>query len=334
MLFRSNDICDDAALLGVTVSGCTGSALTTPKTALNGGKTTLRLTFSAGIWDLASTNIVPAPAPSSVVDTMSLPANFNFQIDTPSFTCPTALLNDPSNPIYQPGDREILLNTSIFSVTTATGAAPASSLVVVGTKGSATPVTTADFNSQNDLVQTVSLGGSSISVPGFTNSTLDQDVYYRLSFFAQDETGIYAVPAASPACIVNDVATASIGGFLNPDLANKCFIATAAFGAAESPPVVLLREFRDQVLLQFRGGRAFVGWYYRWSPMAAEWLSSHPLARIPVVFLLLPFELVAWLVLHKSISFLVVGMGGFIVLCLVLGLSSGRLLQSRSRLDK
>ncbi len=47
---------------------------------------------------------------------------------------------------------------------------------------------------------------------------------------------------------------------------DECFIATAAFGSKFTWPVVLLRQFRDQYLLQHTWGKAFVTFYYQHSP--------------------------------------------------------------------
>jgi uncharacterized protein (TIGR03437 family) len=74
--------------------------------------------------------------------------------------------------------------------------------------------------------------------------------------------------------------------------AGGCFIATAAFGSPMAGQVRWLRAFRDRILLAGRAGRAFVSWYYSWSPRAAAWLRVHSIARkltravlwIPVAF--------------------------------------------------
>lgn len=67
-----------------------------------------------------------------------------------------------------------------------------------------------------------------------------------------------------------------------------CFIATAAFGSALHPHVSALREFRDGVLLKFRGGRAFVEFYYRHSPAIAEFIATRPWVRTIVRWMLAP----------------------------------------------
>jgi hypothetical protein len=89
--------------------------------------------------------------------------------------------------------------------------------------------------------------------------------------------------------------------------AGGCFVATAAFGSPLARQVLWLRAFRDRVLLPGRVGRAFVIWYYGWSPPAAAWLSRHSFVRkltraalwTPVAF--------AWLSLHTSVAFALTG---------------------------
>lgn len=50
---------------------------------------------------------------------------------------------------------------------------------------------------------------------------------------------------------------------------SKCFVATSLVDVTEEATLVLLREFRDQVLSKSFGGRAFIAVYYRLGPSAA-----------------------------------------------------------------
>jgi uncharacterized protein (TIGR03437 family) len=100
-----------------------------------------------------------------------------------------------------------------------------------------------------------------------------------------------------------------------------CFVATAAFGSPMARQVQWLRDFRDRTLLSAGAGRAFVNWYYRWSPGAAAWLRGHAVARkltravlwMPVAF--------AWLSLRTSAA---LALSGVFVFFLLLGWSLRR----------
>jgi hypothetical protein len=60
--------------------------------------------------------------------------------------------------------------------------------------------------------------------------------------------------------------------------ASPCFIATAVYGSDDCRELVLLRQFRDAVLLKWPMGRAAVAVYYRFSPGVADWLRARPMA--------------------------------------------------------
>jgi len=61
-----------------------------------------------------------------------------------------------------------------------------------------------------------------------------------------------------------------------------CFIATAAYGTPMAEEVDILRQFRDELLLNNPAGRALVAVYYKLSPPIAEFISEHQVLRTMV----------------------------------------------------
>ena len=96
------------------------------------------------------------------------------------------------------------------------------------------------------------------------------------------------------------------------ELGAGCFIATAAYGSALEPQVVLLRGFRDRYLVTNPPGRAFVRWYARTSPpIAARICRPSPILRGLVRGILWPLVGIAWLTLHPGVgSSVLLGAGG------------------------
>lgn len=89
-----------------------------------------------------------------------------------------------------------------------------------------------------------------------------------------------------------------------------CFIATAAYGGPHHPDLDTLRDFRDKRLLTNSAGRAFVRFYYRYSPPLAEYVSKHPALRLIVKIALM---LAVFAIRHPQAGALLV----VIVYCLV-----------------
>jgi hypothetical protein len=59
-----------------------------------------------------------------------------------------------------------------------------------------------------------------------------------------------------------------------------CFIATAAYGSRLDPHVQILREFRDNVLLDTQWGKKIVDFYYRHSPGMAHYIAENDSLRL------------------------------------------------------
>ncbi len=77
-----------------------------------------------------------------------------------------------------------------------------------------------------------------------------------------------------------------------------CFVATAAFGDAGHPAVVLLRDFRDRFLLTWDGGKWLADQYYIYGPVAAGLIQDRPIAIWVVRGLLLPIAAVTFMILY------------------------------------
>jgi len=74
-----------------------------------------------------------------------------------------------------------------------------------------------------------------------------------------------------------------------------CFVATAAYGTSMEPTVIVLRAFRDRVLLPSAWGRAMVDWYYINGPLGANFIRESRGLRLAARVVLLPAVAVAWL---------------------------------------
>ena len=77
-----------------------------------------------------------------------------------------------------------------------------------------------------------------------------------------------------------------------PAPTSGCLIATAAFGSEMSPQVQLLREIRDNTVLQTESGSAFMAgfnqFYYSFSPAVADYERENPAFKEAVKITLTP----------------------------------------------
>ena len=94
---------------------------------------------------------------------------------------------------------------------------------------------------------------------------------------------------------------------ITPPPKDECFIATAAYGSKNQSDVVLLRKFRDEVLLSNSIGKEFVKFYYKHSPPIANYIADNVILRFIVRILLIPLVMIAFMVLNPV--WLVLGLG-------------------------
>jgi len=77
-----------------------------------------------------------------------------------------------------------------------------------------------------------------------------------------------------------------------------CFIATAAYGSSMADNVIVLQEFRDNILLKNSVGRSFVRFYYKVSPPLADYIEGHESLKTAVRIGLMPLVAVSYSALH------------------------------------
>jgi hypothetical protein len=92
-----------------------------------------------------------------------------------------------------------------------------------------------------------------------------------------------------------------------------CFITTAAYGSPLAKPVVLLKQFRDEYLMDSKIGQELMSIYYQHSPKLAEYISKHPLAKTATRVILMPMVIYAWFMVSANLI-------EKILLCCLLGL--------------
>ncbi|HEY6871494.1 MAG TPA: CFI-box-CTERM domain-containing protein [Geobacteraceae bacterium] len=154
-----------------------------------------------------------------------------------------------------------LVNPPAFPISLATGASTTITVRFAPTAdGAASGQLT--INTDKSLSQTINLAGTAVASGG-TGST-----------------GTTGGTGGSGAGATNTAP--SSGG------KSGCFIATAAYGSYIEPHVMVLRKFRDNVLLKTKAGTAFVQFYYRHSPPIADFIRKHDFLRMVTRWVLTP----------------------------------------------
>lgn len=67
---------------------------------------------------------------------------------------------------------------------------------------------------------------------------------------------------------------------------SRCFIATAAFENPQAPTVLILRNFRDEILVNSSLGRRFINFYYSRSPAICRKIDHSPTSKLVLRLLL------------------------------------------------
>ncbi|UCH21386.1 MAG: fibronectin type III domain-containing protein [Deltaproteobacteria bacterium] len=94
-----------------------------------------------------------------------------------------------------------------------------------------------------------------------------------------------------------------LGGGDGDDGAQEgCFIATAAYGSYVEGHVMVLRDFRDKILLSHAWGKAAVNFYYRHSPPVADFIAKHQNLKKVVRWGLLPVIGLGWVSLKIGLG--------------------------------
>ncbi len=203
--------------------------------------------------------------------------------------------------LYFPGDSEILVNTNNVNGSTQSAGAPLDSVVAIARKATTGSLdVSASFRTGNDVVGTALIDTGEKSITGFENTTDGTDNLYHVGLALRDKAGILNAFDGTN-CLLDDVASAQVAGFLS---GSNCFLVTAAFHQKEGWTLDQFRKFRDQILWPTILGRKLVQTYYRFSPIAAQWIIERPHMRLLVLLLLIPVEAVILTLLYGKWIFL------------------------------
>jgi uncharacterized protein (TIGR03437 family) len=287
----------------VTFNG-SSRAVTTP---FDAGLLTITLTAP----DLARTGVFPVTVTNPGPGNLSGSFNFTVLASKPSQPAVTSILTNER--VYVVGD-EFTMTYAVLA-----GAASGAFDLMIAVQSLASGNTYYyydDASDSNSRWLHSTPGAASTGIPWTGQFTVPSDPS-DFQITANVPSGDYHIKAYFSQVGVNQpVGAIAEGDFsvATSTPAGGCFIATAAFGSPMAPQVQWLRAFRDRILLHATAGRAFVRWYYGWSPGAATWLMAHSAARkLARGFLWIAVAL-AWLSLRTSTT--------LAVLCFLVVLSS------------
>jgi len=155
--------------------------------------------------------------------------------------------------------------------------------------------------------------GSEVTTPPYSitwNTTAAANGSHALTAVARDGAG-NTTTSGEVTVTVSNTPGGSGGSSGGGGGGGGCFIATAAYGSALEPRVILLRTFRDRHLMDNSAGRAFVRWYYHTSPPVAAEVKKSPALRLLVRGMLGPLLGIVWLILHPWLGMGLLAGAGF-----------------------
>jgi hypothetical protein len=123
------------------------------------------------------------------------------------------------------------------------------------------------------------------------SNLIDGQTYYFsvTTYNAAGDESEYSNEVSKLATATNTTTdSGGVGGGGGGGSGGGCFIATAAYGSYLDPHVMVLREFRDKVLLKNKFGKMFVAFYYKNSPPIADRISKIEALRLATRLALTP----------------------------------------------
>ena len=288
--FAVSDLCQTPGVSLLSQSICTtGNVINTTPGATN--TTQIVAAFTAG----------PMPTTTPIPTTgATVSQTFNLVLTdlSPVVSCPSS---GNIEDFYFPGDGQIFFSPENFG--SSVGPVPAvglsvgvplQSLVLLADQNPV-PLVSDDKMPAVSVVGYKGISGKNQTVDGFSNIA-ENGAGYSAAVYAENVAGIISLPTSSNSCLIfpDTIKPRPVLGVLNE---SKCFIATAAYHDGHAGPVMMLRQFRDEILARTAFGQKFIDTYYHYSPALAEWAWDKPFVRSFALRALAPFELVAWAML-------------------------------------